>query len=414
MSRRQTYRRGVVAYSRGQYERTVEILTPLSREGAGAIGALSRYYLSQAHHRLGARLFERRRFADAARHFEAAARLNPAGGGVARFLASCYAGTGRLDRATETLEALLRDHPEDGDARISLSLALWKQGRPGEARATLEEGVRRRPLDAEIHYHLGVMLAAADEFDQARTLLEKAVVLDPMHALGWERLAQCCSVEGRAEEAVAHLERAHQADPSHARIAWQLSLVAADSVVRGAGRSPALVSSGAVPAEEAAIVRLSEAITAEPDFVEAFLSLPSTEVDRDIFSVLASAIEQALEHHPEFADLHYHCGEVCRRLGRQAEAIAHVEKAVSLNPRYVSALIRLARLYGETDRWREGMKRLEQAIDAGGDYPDVHFMMGRLAQRDGQADRARQAYRRALDLNDGYEAARDALHALAG
>jgi predicted Zn-dependent protease len=72
----------------------------------------------------------------------------------------------------------------------------------------------------------------------------------------------------------------------------------------------------------------------------------------------------------------------------------------------------LADLYGQTDQWARGVERLEQAIRAGADDPGVHCLIGRLCQAGGQLDRARQAYKRALDLNENYSAAKEALEAL--
>jgi len=85
---------------------------------------------------------------------------------------------------------------------------------------------------------------------------------------------------------------------------------------------------------------------------------------------------------------------------------------VQINPKYVQALMLLARLYGQTDRWAAGVQRLERAIEAGADYPDVHYLIGQLYQRGNQVDRARGAYQRALAMNQNYRAAREALEAL--
>jgi len=155
-----------------------------------------------------------------------------------------------------------------------------------------------------------------------------------------------------------------------------------------------------------------EIVAEEPDFVTAFLSLPESDIDQEVFTTLAAILEDGLQNHPEFADLHYHCGAVYRRLGRRTDAIAHTELAVDINPRYVNALVQLAELYGQTDQWAMGVERLQQAIDAGGDFPDVHLLLGRLYQAGGQPHRAREAFQHALALNDGYESARRSLEAL--
>lgn len=407
------YRLGITAYSDGRYEQAIAHLTQVATGGKGARVTPGRFYLAQAHYRLAVRLFGDRRFADATRHFQAAARLNPDGLDYARFLAACHIQSGRFELAADELEAMLGRCPDDADIRIRLALTRWKQGHVTEAQATLREGLGRQPMQPELHYQLGVMLAAEEDYIEAEQLFSRTIAIEPSHAGAHERLAQCCALAGRHERALGYLQRAHQLEPASPRIALQLNLLA--QAMASAGLPVSVEWRPAVRTlhDPDDIERLGEAILREPEFVEAFLSLPETSVDSEVFSTLAAVLERALQTHPEYADLHYHCGAVYRRLGHTAQALRHAERAVELNANYVSALILLADLYGRTDRWVAGVQRLEQAIRAGANYPDVHYLMGRLCQSGGELDRARQAYQRALELNRDYPAAREALASLA-
>ncbi|GMU22672.1 MAG: hypothetical protein AMXMBFR13_27570 [Phycisphaerae bacterium] len=415
MRTREQYRLGIRAYSAGRYEEAIAYLQPLTGGKRGVHNALpSRYYLAQAHYRMAVDLFEARQFDDATRHFQAAVRANPSGAGYARFLAVCHLENGRYDQAVHELRALLERNADDASTRIRLALAQFQQGSPTEAQATLREGLRLQPLNAELHYQLGVMQAAEDEMADAEKLFDRAVKLEPSHAGAYERLAQCCALSSRHERALRYLERAHHLEPANARIGLQLSMLAGAMIQ--AGRPVHVqwrVNHAARRPDAADLERLGEAILREPEFVEAFLSLPTTEVDEEVFSTLAAVLEAALRQHPEYADLHYHCGAVYRRLGANEAALRHAEKAVELNGQYIKALILLAELYGQTQRPAAAVERLEQAIQAGANLPDLHFLLGRLHQSGGQTDRAREAYQKALELNETYEAARQALVALA-
>lgn len=409
----EAYREGMAAFHAGRYEDVIERLTPTASYGEGAIRLISRFYLGQAHYRLAVRLFDQRRFREAGEHFRKATELDPSGGGVAGFLAACCPADKRLEEAAVRYAEQVRRHPGDSAARVRLALARWKLGQPGEAMDLLREGLAACPDDAEWYYQLGVMTAAQERLEEARSLFERAVSIDPSHAGAHERLAQCHGAAGRARPALEHLEKAHRLQPGNARVAMQISVLAGVVAEPGLRLKLAEQTEGATPRYAPAdIERLGEAIISEPDFVEAFLRLPQTEVDHEVFNVLRATLEKALEKHPEFADLHYHCGRVYHRLGRDRTAIRHVERAVQINPRYVDALVLLARLYGRTDRWASGVERLQQAIDAGADYPDVHYLVGRLFQQGNRPEQARQAYLRALDLNSDYQAAREALAAL--
>jgi tetratricopeptide (TPR) repeat protein len=414
MGDRESYREGMASYHAGRYEDVIRHLTPLASRGEGAIRLMSRFYLGQAYYRLAVRLFDQRHFRDASNHFRNAAQVNPSGGGVARFLAACCTGNKGLEEAARRYAEGIERHPSDAALRVKLALAQWKLGQPGEAITTLKEGMSACPVSADLHYQLGVMAAAEERFEEARGLFEKAISIDPAHASAHERLAQCHGVAGRTQVALEHLRRAHELDPGSARVAMQISILA--GAIADPHSRPKIApqpGGSAVRYDQADIDRLGEVIAADPEFVDAFLRLPSTDVDQELFTVLRATLEKSLEKHPEFADLHYHCGQVYHRLGKDRNAIRYVEQAVQLNPRYVEALILLARLYGETDAWMNGVDRLQQAVEAGADYPDVHYLVGQLYQKGNQPEQARRAYSRALGLKSDYRAAREALDSLA-
>ena len=413
MDKQEQYRLGMAAYNAGRYEKAIELLTPLASEGTGIQALLSRFYLGQAHYRLGRRLFQDRRFQDATRHFQRASGANVNGGGIARFLAGCFAAEQQYDLAARELEPRLREEPENVKLRIQLALTQYKMGDPIEAVRTLRAGLYQQPDHAELHYQLGVMLAAEQNYAEAERCFEGALAYQPTNAAAYERLAQICGVTQRHDRAMRYLEKAQELDPWNARIAFQLSLLCQSGPNQDHPSTMMAEAPESLPElDKVAIDRLGQAIIEEPDFVTAFLDLPESEVDREVFSALAATIERALENRPEFADLHFHCGAVYERLGRRVEAIEHTEQAVALNPRYVNALIQLADLYRQTDQWAMGVERLEQAVLAGADYPDIHYMLGQLYQAGGRVDHARKAYRRALDLNRNYKAARQALETL--
>jgi Tfp pilus assembly protein PilF len=78
----------------------------------------------------------------------------------------------------------------------------------------------------------------------------------------------------------------------------------------------------------------------------------------------------------------------------------------------VQALIHLGRLHARTDNTAQAMDRLREAVQHGGDYPDVHCLLGELYRRDNRLDQARASYQRALELNAHYGRAQEALAAI--
>lgn len=410
MSNQTRYRQGVAAFAAGRYTEAISLLEPLAGGAYGAMQLLSRYYLGRAHYLRAVELFRQRRFDQAAAHFQTSARVNPSGQGLGGFLTACFVGSGRYDLAVAELEKMIKARPDDTDTRVRLALAQYKKGDMLAATATLRDGLSRQPTHPELNYQLGVLMAAEDQLAEAERYFDRALAADSKHVRALERLSQCYGVNGRYQRALDYIQRAQHLDPTDSRIAMQLNLLARALNEQG---QPTEIDwrqyQDGTCGDLRTLDRLGELVIREPDFVEAFLSLPTTEMDEEVFSMLALVLERTLDAYPEYADLHYHCGEVYRRLHRQDKAITHAERAVELNPRYINALLLLARLYSQTDRQQDGVLRLEQAITAGADYPDVYYLLGQLAQECGQNDRARDAYRRALALKDDYQAARKAL-----
>jgi tetratricopeptide (TPR) repeat protein len=410
-----TYQAGLAAFERGRYAEAIELLSAIVDQPS-LPGTLARFYLGQARLQFGIAELRQGRYTSAAGHLTAAREINPGSVALSRYLLVCHAGQRRFDLAIREIERT-RDQGEADDVLpIRLAHAQVRDGQRQRAVETLEKAIQESPGRADYRFQLGLLHAAAEEFDPAVIALSEAVTRAPLEAEIRKNLGLALAAAGRARQAVEHLAIAQKLRPHDAYAALLLSLaVKADHAAETADGPLAVapVPAEMAPADEAAIETLGDLLTKDPDFVEAFLCLPESEVDAEIFAMLAAILGRALEKHPDYADLHHHCARVYGRLGRIESAITEESRAVEINPRYVQALIQLGRLYVQADRSGAAIERLQAAIESGGDYPDVHFMLGELYREEGRTRRACTAYRRALALNSDYTSARRALEALA-
>jgi len=363
--------------------------------------------------RRGVCLLNAGEFEQAAACFSRAASLGLAERSLPAYLAACLLGQGRAAEAAEEFGRMSHRAGEEAVPRIRKAWAFSAAGKREQALDTLRIAVGRDPECAELHFQLGVLLASMENFEEAELRFTQAVNIDRNHAGALVNLALCRGMRGAPGEALGHLQRAQRQSPHDPRIG--LLLAQAAGAHREAGHLPNVRAD--MPGEGHAsdrrgIIELSRVIEAEPDFVDAFLSLSEGEVDRDVFAMLLQTIRTALERQPEHAELHYHCGRVLDRLGRPEDAITENERAVAIDPRFTRAMIELGRLYHRTDRTGDAATRLEQAVAAGAEYADVFYLLGNLYRDRGEVGRARSAYRRALLINDGYQAALKALASL--
>jgi protein O-GlcNAc transferase len=300
----------------------------------------------------------------------------------------------------------------DGMIPIRLAHALARDGQFDRAVETLENTIREHPDPSDFRFQLGLLHASADRYEAAVEVLADAVQLAPQDAAIRQYMGLACGALGMLTQAVEHLMAAQKIRPNDSYVALLLTLAAKAASDSSVGVEILPLPPTTAPADQLAIEELGKLIIEEPEFVEAFLSLPDSDVDSDVFGMLAAILELALERHPDYADLYFHCSRVYARLGRTESAISQAHRAVEINPRYVQALIQLGRLYAHTDRRWQAIWRLQEAITSGGDYPDVHYLLGEMYRRDGDSERACEQYRRALELNSTFTPAREALDAV--
>ncbi|MCH8914168.1 MAG: tetratricopeptide repeat protein [Planctomycetes bacterium] len=329
------------------------------------------------------------------------------------YLAACLLGQGRPEAAAEHFERVVEQDKAQTAVRIRHALSLASAGQCEAAMQSLREGITRSPESAELHFQLGTLLSSIERYEEAELRFSQAINIDPDHTEALVSLALCCGLRNVPGEALPHLQRAQARRPHDARLGLLLAQAAKAVQQQGFSvRVRAYMPDGDPVDDERGMAELSRVIESEPDFVDAFLAIPVGRVDERVFAMLLATLERALERQPAHAELHYQCGRVLARLGRREDAISENEQAVLIDPRFTRSLIELGKLYQQTDRSADASTRLEQAIAAGAEYADVYYLLGNLYRKQGFIGRARSAYRRALVLNDHYDAAIKALEAL--
>ncbi len=374
---------------------------------------LGAYFEALENVRRGVCLLNAGRSEEAEASFSAAARMAPGIRSLPAYLAACLTHRGEAQAAAEQFRSSVDTNPKDAATRIRYALSLWQAGSTDEAIESLRDGIRHDPESAELHFQLGTLLASLERYDEAELRFTQAVSIDRAHADALASLAMCFGVRNAPRQAVTYLLQAQARRPHDGRIGMLLSQAA--RAARQTGhmvRVHAEMPDVELDSDSTGIDELSRVIEAEPDFVDAFLSIPAGKVDESVFAMLLRTLEVVLERQPEQAELHYHCGRVLDRLGRREDAISQNERAVQLNPKFTRALVELGKLYSETARKTDARQRLEQAVEAGADLADVHFLLGNLHLDRGQIHQARTAYKRALSINEHYEAAQLALTSL--
>lgn len=119
--------------------------------------------------------------------------------------------------------------------------------------------------------------------------------------------------------------------------------------------------------------------------------------------------------YPTPEKVHLNLGLLMIRQGRRAEGRRHLELAVSTKPGYARGHFELGKLQQEDADYRQAAASYQAAMGGMKNSPDLNLRMGLVLEAQGQGARAREYFKRVLELSpDGPESelARDHLKRL--
>ncbi len=377
------------------------------------VDRLRRFFEARDHVRRGICLLNARSYDRAADEFSVAMRLNPESEHLGSYLTRCHVGRGDYGAAADEMARLIDDDPDDITSRVRHAMLLWKRGDSRAAIKSLRDGIAYAPDCAELHFQLGTLIAAAGGGEEAELRFTQALSLDSRHTEAMVSLAMCYAAGAQARRALGLLRRAQGIQPGNARIGQLLSMALracpADADVPGNG---AAMPADDVADEGDAIDELCSLIDANPEIVDAFLDPAEHDADEDVCPLLRIAVERLLDQRGDRAELYYQHGRLLDRLGVADEAIVSIDRAVSLDPDCVPALIQSAKLHRRARRHEKAIGRLEHVVALGRRYADVYATLGQLYQDVGEPVRARRALRQAIHINGNYATAKESLETL--
>jgi len=401
------YTQGMLRYRRGDYRAAAKMLADLS-DRDGPLGRMAVYYGAMANRALGIEAMRTSDFAQAERYLTAAARAIGNKANLTSYLAACYARNQRFDRCAAEMAKAAESNGGPAEWR-KLAQAQWRDGQKDQALMSLHKALRMFGNDSRVRMQLGLFHASEERFDEAFEHLSDAVLSDCDNPMAHYYLGLTAAATGDIAQTMRCLQRAFDLAPDNLLIARQLSLAAQAADQKGIHfilRLP-----GQFTEQESSHARqLARYIAQDSDLPDVMLCLPESEIDNDLFGVLANVLDIALSDHGRYADLHYHASRVHQRLGHNRRAADHVRRALRINPKYVKARMQLAELCKRPDR---AARHMTKAIEDGADWPDAHFRAAELLARCRQTEAARKHLLRALELKPDYTRARQTLELLA-
>jgi predicted Zn-dependent protease len=355
--------------------------------------------------------------------WEEAFRLWPANPGGRYLAARAALDLRKWDRARSHLRESLRAGPEATDAGIVLAKFQLAQGHTEAAFDALHHHLKGHPDDVEMLRLQGVLAARTGREELAR---EVRLALASRHGKVAQSLADHArelALQQGYEAGVRFLEEDAEIDlgaPQHVealRALWELMLAlgraeeARDRVAAEAAQHPEAAELQALHAaalmatsqHTTARAALESALAADPESLNALLTLAGLEVVEGNTDAAVAAYDRAAAVEPDKAEPAVAAGALLLAQGRVEEGRARLEAALETWPWRGDAANSLAALdldQGEVDS--ETLALAEQAtlfIATSG--PLAYETLGRVRLANGDASGAVEALRSALAAGSG-------------
>jgi tetratricopeptide (TPR) repeat protein len=352
----------------------------------------------------------------------------------------------------------LAEFPESGQALTSLGLALYEMQRPEESLKTYLQAARAAPDDpipmekaSEISERLGYgeraiefafrsaeLYARMRDVEKAIENWTRVIRLSPEHIQAHSRLALVYERMGRTQQAITEyisvaslqqhagnanqalqtLEHAAQVAPGNTQVVQAVALMKARRLLpkplrpRGGTaplRPPASPRSEARPAEELAASRTSPVNEAQRKALAILAGMlfdaPKDEkaaTERKGLQAVVHSLTGSAGRQVDFERIAIHLTQVMdfQSRGREGEAAAELEKAISQGLDHPAAYFDLGLLQSRAERLESATRNLRKAASDGEFALAAFLVMGKAYHQAGDLRSAGAEYLRALRLAD--------------
>ena len=127
-----------------------------------------------------------------------------------------------------------------------------------------------------------------------------------------------------------------------------------------------------------AIDQFNLALTIDPGQNDARQNLKNTLVAKDAIIEETAAKEKKAQLEPENYKLHYELGALYQSLGKTDKALKQYESILSIHPRFVPAIERLASVQAERGDYLEAVYWYQKIIEIQPHNADIHYKISRL------------------------------------
>ena len=317
---------------------------------------------------------------------------------------------GSIAEAEEAWRAVLKTHPSDAEANAHLGLLEARQERFKEAVAYYRKALALKPAMPGLRLNLGLAEFKGGEFKAAIQTFLPLLKAEPKSSPEAVRLTTLIGLAhyGLAEysAAVPYLREATASDPQNLpfRLALARSCLSAKQFQCVLDVYHEILSLNAESAEAdmlagealdemqnhgGAIEQFRAAVKADPRFPEVHFGLGYLLWTQNQFEEAAREFQAELENVPEHAQALAFLADADMQIGKSAEALPLIEKALRIDPNLERAHLDRGILHADAGESQQALKEFQAAEKLVPEDPNVHWRLARLYQSMGMKQEAR-------------------------
>lgn len=331
--------------------------------------------------------------------FQEAIRLQPRAALAYDYLSAVYLAVGKLDEAVTYGEKAVEIDPSLAVVHSNLAATYIAKGELEQARKSARKAIEVDPEFADAYNNLGNAYFAMGRFDEALASYDKTLGLQPRYANALVNRGLVLGQEERFNEAVASLSKALEIDGN------------SPTAYMGLGRAYLSLQQ---PAR--AVSSFENVIELDEGNTDAYEWLAKSHVADRRVDKAKEALARGLRAIPENPLLHHLYGQILLREERFDDAVQQFERAVaaSAGPAgqdFAKDVLHhsLATALLASGRGEQGLAELQRAASINPANPMVQSDLGLVYESLGRLDEALAHYRRAVELEPRFAAARESV-----
>jgi tetratricopeptide (TPR) repeat protein len=290
--------------------------------------------------------FRERRWADAALAFAQCEQAEPGKTAALLYRGKALVNLGKFDEASTALESYQQNHPQSDDAVYLLAYVRFRQDKPKDSLQLFTAAARLKGPTADDLKVVALDYVLLNDYEDAARYLERSLAADPANIEARYHLGRVRYQQNRFDDAIADFRQVLERDPGNikAQNNLGLSLEAKNEV-------------------DAAIAAYRQAVK----------------------------LDETRPVHSE--EPYLNLGVLLGKSGHAEEAIPLLMRTSGIAPNSAKARYQLAKAYFEVNRLEDALREAERAVSLDPKDSSEHYLLGRIYQRSGKSDLAKEQFR---------------------